>query len=111
LPEPAIGLQVQGKSRSLGLLLTMAHLSPVEIANWIAIYLAAGMCCAIAMVMSVSVAAHGVWRERAWQEARTLRGAALFMPKLWWRWQKLYFLSTPVTLGIVCYFAATLRWN
>lgn len=89
----------------------MAHLSPVEIANWIAIYLAAAMCCAIAMVLSVSVAAHGLWRERAWEEARTVRGAALFLPKAWWRWQKLYFLSTPVTLGIVGWFAATLSWS
>ncbi|WP_347340899.1 hypothetical protein [Sphingomonas lacusdianchii] len=40
-----------------------------------------------------------------------MRGAALFLPKVWWRWQKLYLLSTPVTLFIVGWFAATLRWS
>lgn len=89
----------------------MAQFSPVEIANWVAIYLAAAICCGLAMVLSVSVTAHAVWQDRAWQELRTVRGAVLFLPKVWWRWQKLYFLSTPVTLGIVSYFAATMAWS
>lgn len=89
----------------------MSQFSPVEIANWVAIYLAAAICCGMAVILSVSVTGHGIWRDRAWQELRTVRGAVLFLPKVWWRWQKLYLLSTPVTLGIVSYFAATMFWS
>lgn len=89
----------------------MSQFSPVEIANWIAIYLAAALCCGIAMVLSVSMTLHGLWQDKAWQEVRTVRGAALFLPRAWWRWQKLYLLSTPVTLAIVSYFAATMSWS
>lgn len=88
----------------------MNQFSPVEIANWVAIYLAAGLCCAIAMTLSVSVTLHGIWKEQAWNDVRTFRGAILLLPKAWWRWQKLYLLSTPVTLGIVGAFAASLSW-
>nr|WP_277925985.1 hypothetical protein [Sphingomonas sp. JXJ CY 53] len=89
----------------------VSQFTPIEIANWIAIYLAAGLCCGIAMCLSVSVTIHGLWRDRVWNDVRTVRGAALFLPKVWWRWQKLYLLSTPVTLFIVGWFAATLRWS
>lgn len=89
----------------------MSQFSPIEIANWTAIYLATALCCGIAMTLSVSVTAHGLWKDRVWDELRSVRGAALFLPKIWWRWQKLYILSTPVTLGIVCWFGATLRWS
>lgn len=89
----------------------MNQFSQVEIANWIAIYLAAAMCCAIAMAMSVSVTVHGLYRNRAWEDVRSVREAVLFLPKAWLRWQKLYLLSTPVTPGIVSYFAATMTWS
>jgi hypothetical protein len=89
----------------------VSQLSALEIANWIAIYLAAGICCAIAMSLSVTVTAHTMWRDKVWQDVHTVRGAVLFLPAMWWRWQKLYLLSTPVTLAVVCYFAATMRWS
>lgn len=89
----------------------MNQFSQVEIANWIAIYLAAAMCCAIAMAMSVSVTVHGLYRDKAWEDVRSVRGAVFFLPKAWWRWQKLSLLWTPVTLGIVSYFAATKTWS
>jgi uncharacterized membrane protein (DUF2068 family) len=89
----------------------VSQFTQIEIANWIAIYLAAGLCCAIALCLSVGVAAHGLWQDKAWTDVRTVRGAALFLPKAWWRWQKLYLLSTPVTLAIVGWFAATLSWS
>jgi hypothetical protein len=89
----------------------MNQLSQVEIANWIAIYLAAAMCCAIAMAMSMSVTVHGLYRDKVWEDFRSVRVAMTFLPKAWWRWQSLYLLSTPVTLGIVSYFAATMTWN
>jgi len=89
----------------------MNQFSQIEIANWIAIYLTAAMCCSIAMVLSVGATLHGLWQDKAWQDVRSVRGAALFFPKAWWRWQKFYLLSTPVTLGIVSYFAATMTWS
>ncbi len=89
----------------------MNHFSEGEIASWIAIYLAAAMCCAIAMAMSVSVTVHGLYWDKAWEDVRTVRGAVLFLPKAWLRWQKLYLLSTPVTPGIVSYFAGTMTWS
>ncbi len=63
------------------------------------------------MVLSVSVALHGIWNDGIWQDARSVKGAALLLPRIWWRWQKLYLLSTPVTLGIIGYFAASLSWR
>lgn len=89
----------------------MAHLSPIEIENWLALYAAVGLCCAFAVVLSITTTAVQLYREQAWSEFRTLRGAALFIPRTWWRWQKLYLLSTPVTLAIVGSFAATLTWG
>ena len=89
----------------------MAHLTQVELINWIALYTATGLCCAIAMVLSVSVAGIRLYRERSWEEMRSVRGAVLFLPKTWWRWQKLYFISTPVTLGIVGAFAVSMSWS
>jgi hypothetical protein len=89
----------------------LSQFSSIEIANWLAIYLATGLCCLIALALSVTVALHDSVRERVWSEVRDMRSALLFVPKLWWRWQKLYLLSTPVTLGIVFYFAASLRWS
>jgi hypothetical protein len=91
--------------------LTMAHLTQVELINWVALYTATGLCCAIAMVLSVSVAGVRLYREQSWQEVRTLRGAVLFLPQTWWRWQKLYLLSTPVTLAIVVSFGMSLTWS
>ncbi|TCP32490.1 hypothetical protein [Sphingomonas sp. BK235] len=89
----------------------MSQFSAIEIANWIAIYLAAGICCAIAMALSVTVTLQQLWKDKVWKDARTIRGAVLLLPKAWWRWQKLYLLSTPVTLGIVGSFAATMSWS
>ena len=45
----------------------MNQFSQIEIANWISIYLAAGMCCAIAMALSVSLTLHGLWQDKPWQ--------------------------------------------
>lgn len=89
----------------------MPNLSALEIQNWIALYAAAGICCVFALVLSVATTAVELYRERAWANIRTVRGAMLFIPRTWWRWQKLYFLSTPVTLAIVGSFAATLSWG
>jgi hypothetical protein len=88
----------------------MAQLTQMEIANWLAIYVGVGLCCALAVSLSVAVLLGQLVQERAWRQIHGVR-AALFLPRTWWRWQKLYLLSTPVTLCIVAWFAATLRWS
>lgn len=89
----------------------MDQFTALEIENWTALYVAAGVCCTIAMVISVTVTALQVCRERIWNDVRTRRQAMIFLPRLWWRWQKLYFLSTPVTLSTVAAFAFSLQWR
>lgn len=87
----------------------MPQFSSVEISNWISLYLAAALCCAIVMALSSCVTIRGLYRDRIWNNATSLRPALLLLPKICWRWQKLYLLSTPLTLGIVAWFASTLR--
>ena len=88
----------------------MAQLSQAELANWIALYVAAGLCCALAMALSVGRLMWQLYAERVWADVRSLRTGFLFLPRIWWRWQKLYLTSTPVTLAIVGSFGATLSW-
>lgn len=88
----------------------MTHLSSLELQNWLALYAAAGMCCAFAVLLSIGTVLVELCREGAWGNLRTFRSLVAFFPRTWWRWQKLYLLSTPVTLGIVGSFAMTLRW-
>lgn len=89
----------------------MAQLTQLELANWAALYAATALCCAIAFALSIVGAGVHVCRERAWEEVRSVRQAILFVPKLWWLWQRLYFRSTPVIIAIVGGFAMTLRWS
>ena len=89
----------------------MAHLSALELQNWLALYAATGLCCAFAVVLSVVATFVQLRREQAWNGITSIKGAVMFVPKTWWRWQKLYLLSTPVTLAIVGSFAATLSWG
>lgn len=89
----------------------MAQLTQLEVANWAALYAATALCCAIALALSIVAAGVQVCRARAWQEVRSVRQAVLFVPRLWWLWQRLYLRSTPVIIGIVGSFAMTLRWS
>ncbi|CCW17242.1 hypothetical protein EBBID32_15810 [Sphingobium indicum BiD32] len=89
----------------------MQQLTAVELANWMALYLAAGFCCTIALGLSCAMIMVELYRERCWATVTSLRSAALFVPKTWWRWQKLYVTSMPVTLGIVMLFAASMSWR
>ena len=86
-------------------------MTTLEIANWIAIYAAAGICCAVATLLSVSTVGFELYRERIWRTASDRKSAVLLIPKIRWRWQKCYLFSTPVTLVIVSAFAATLDWT
>lgn len=89
----------------------MAHLSEAEMINWMALYSATALCCAIAMALAILVLASRLWREKAWTQLHRPKDVVLFFPKTWWRWQKLYLLSTPVTLAIVSSFGSTLTWS
>ena len=89
---------------------TEAALTPNEIGNWTAVYAATAACCAFALLLSVATVSIEIARERGWQSVCNLQSATIFGAKLWWRWQKRYLLSTPVTLSIVGWFAATLDW-
>lgn len=89
----------------------MTHLSETAMINWMALYAATGLCCGIASILTASVVVVSLCREGVWKDVRTLKSAALFLPRAWWRWQRLYFLSTPVTLAIVSSFGLTLSWS
>lgn len=89
----------------------MAQLTPTELGNWLALYTAASLCCGLAVLLSVVAVAVELHRERAWAGISSLRAALEFLPRTWWRWQKLYFLSMPATLGIVGAFALSMRWH
>jgi hypothetical protein len=73
-------------------------------------YAATGLCCGIDVILSIPISLSVLYRERAWVGLSSAGDALRFVPKTWWRWQKRYLLSTPVTLVIVVSFAATLSW-
>src|SRR3546814_7849806 len=79
----------------------MGQLTTVEAANWMALYLATGICCAMAFALSIGMMLCAVYRERSWTAVTSWQAALLFVPRTWWRWQKLYLTSMPVTLAIV----------
>lgn len=91
----------------------MQQLTAIEIANWIALYVATFACCVIALVLSVGVLIYDLSTDGTLRKPvpSRLPGLLMLVPRLWWRWQKLYLLSTPVTLSIIAYFAFTLRWS
>ena len=47
----------------IGVLL-MTTLSQAEIANWLALYAAAGVCCGLAVMLSVATSIYDLYRER-----------------------------------------------
>lgn len=87
-------------------------LSAAELANWLSLYVATAVMAAIAAGLAGVAVSVDLYRERRWQELSTLRGALLFAPKLWWRWQKRYLLATPVILAVVVYYSVFLgMWS
>lgn len=77
---------------------------------WIDIYAAMGLCCAIAAILS---ALRVVWLYRTDDCLHPvgMKGWVLAAPLLWWRWQKIYLTTAPVTLGIIVLFGWTLPWS
>lgn len=85
-------------------------MSPQDLQNWVAIYVATFCCSIVALVASVISIGLELVKERAWNSVHTARDAILFVPRIWWRWQQRYLMASPVTIGIVTWFAFTLRW-
>lgn len=90
--------------------MTLSSLPPEQLANWLSLYVATGICAALAAVGAGIAVTSEVIRGREWRELRSVRASALFVPGLWWRWQKLYLTATPVILAIVIYYAFSLHW-
>lgn len=89
----------------------MGQLTAIEAANWMALYLATAICCAIALALSIGMMVCVMYRERSWTAVNSVRSALLFVPRTWWRWLQFYLTSMPVTLAIVFQFAASMNWN
>ena len=86
-------------------------MSQHDFALWMSLYAATSVCCAIAFALSVLRVGTQLVREKIWATTIGWKAWALLVPKVWWRWQKTYLLSTPVTLGIVALFAFSLPWG
>lgn len=85
-------------------------MTPAELQNWIALYAATALCSTIAACLAMISVGRELIGERAWTRLFTPREAVLFVPRIWWRWQKRYLTAAPVTLAIVAGFALTLHW-
>jgi hypothetical protein len=88
----------------------MSSLPPEQMANWLSLYAATGLCAALAGCGAAIGVAIEVVRNREWNELDSLKSMAWFGPRLWWRWQKRYLTATPVILAIVVYYGFTLHW-
>jgi len=84
---------------------------PHDIQNWLSIYLATAICCGFAITLTTLSLLADLIGERFWAGPWTAARGVLFLPRIWWRWQRRYFLSTPITLGIVSAFATSLSWS
>lgn len=78
---------------------------------WMSLYAATAVCCAIAFLLSATRVGVLIVRERIWVHTHGWKAWLLVGPQIWWRWQKTYLLTTPVTLGIVGAFALSLPWG
>ena len=86
-------------------------MTAADFSRWMSLYAATSLCCAIAFVLAVTRVAVQLHRERIWETTRGWQAWLLLFPLIWWRWQKSYLLSTPVTLAIVGAFALSLDWG
>lgn len=88
----------------------LSTLTPAELANWLTLYAATGVCVSLAAAGAIIVVGHEVIHDREWRTLGSIRAKALFVPQLWWRWQKAYLTGTPVILAIVGFYATSLNW-
>jgi hypothetical protein len=88
----------------------MSNLPPEQMANWLSLYAATGLCAALAGFGAAVAVGIEVVRNREWSQLDSVKSMAWFGPRLWWRWQKRYLTATPVILAIVVYYGFTLHW-
>ena len=85
-------------------------MSRFDLALWTDIYAAMGVCCTIAAIFSaIRICWYCQTDDR--RHPAGVRGWILAAPLLWWRWQKVYLTSAPVTLGIIVLFGWSLPWT
>lgn len=82
-----------------------------QILNWLALYTATAISCVITAGLAALSLAWQLSCEKPWQAAYGWRDLLLAVPRYWWRWQKLYWIGTPMILAIIAFFAATLDWS
>lgn len=85
-------------------------MSPHDLALWIKLYAAMGLCCGIAAGLSI-LRILVLYRQDARLRPQGVKGWMLAGPLAWWRWQKTYLTTAPVTLGIIALYAASLPWE
>jgi len=85
-------------------------LPPEQLANWLTLYAATGICAMLAACGAAVSVVLDLRQSREWKELNSLKGITLFVPRFWWRWQKRYLTATPVILLIVVYYGFTLDW-
>lgn len=85
-------------------------MTELHLLNWQALYLATVIICLIAAGLATTTLAVQIAREKPWRSIVSWQQALLIGPRLWWRWQKLYWLATPVILAIVIAFGLSLSW-
>lgn len=85
-------------------------MNQADLKLWIEIYAAMGLMCAIAAIFSVLRVLWLYCSDRSLRPAGW-KGWILAAPLAWWRWQKIYLTTAPVTLGIIVLFGSTLPWS
>ena len=50
----------------------MHQLTQIELSNWLALYLAAGLCCALAFALACATAAIEIYRDRSWSTIKSV---------------------------------------
>lgn len=86
-------------------------MTPNDVNNWIAIYLLTFYLSAVCAILSAITITVELYRERVWHTLDNTKNILLFLPRIWWRWQKRYLLGTPVILAIVLAFSIRLTWT
>lgn len=73
---------------------------------WTSLYIAVGAMALICAALAVMVTAHD-WQSRRWRPALdSAWDAALFLPKIWLRWQLNYLKGAPVIAAVALYYAS-----
>lgn len=86
-------------------------MTAVELSNWISLYAAAFVLTSLCAGLTTVVWVVEVFQTSPWKQAQSLGAKALFLPKLWWLWQKRYLSGTPVILAILAVFGLSLSWR